>query len=249
MAGGEDAKYAVVETLRQQVRQDARYVWVDLPYSISPAPHQLLVRQRGAVADANASAGANVVSLLETDSIPQYVWPAATPMCEWVASHADTFRGKTVLELGCGTGVVGLVAAQYAHFVVLTDGSPISLALVLESVAQSRLDNCAVAPLRWGKADQLAEIKRACGVEHFDVVIGSDVFYFNNTLKCGLATARSALARADGEAGVFLCGSVARSDRMEVDLEEVPPREGFCLVEATVQDAFRLYVWKVSEAV
>ncbi|KAG5504326.1 hypothetical protein JKF63_04771 [Porcisia hertigi] len=239
-----EQEYSTVEALRKMVLLDGRYAWVNLPFS-TPSQAQLLARQRGATAGPSALGDRDLVALLESDSIPQYVWPAADSMCEWVASHGNMFEGKCVLELGCGAGVLGLMVAQYARRVVLTDCSPVSLALVLESVARNGYDNCEVAVLQWGREEHLAQIKLECGVESFDIVMGSDVFYFSNTLKAGLATARSALTPQRGSDAMFICGSVARSDRMDHDLEEIPLQGGFFLADSLVQDPFRLYIWKV----
>lgn len=243
-----DHKYANVEALRKLVLLDCRYAWVDLPFSTPSGRHQMLARQRGATGGPSTPENADLVALLSSDSIPQYIWPAAYPMCEWVNSHSDMFQGKCVLELGCGAGVLGFTVAQHARQVVLTDCSPVSLALVLESVARNGYCNCDVAVLQWGRDDQLAQIKLECGVDSFDIVIGSDVFYFSSTLKAGLATARSALMPRHDNDTVFLCGSVARSDRMEADLEEMPVEEGFVLADSIVMDPFRLYVWKLSSS-
>ncbi|GET88651.1 hypothetical protein, unknown function [Leishmania tarentolae] len=239
-------KNVEVEALRKLVVQDDRYAWVDLPFSTSTGRHQLLARQRGATAIPSTRENADLVALLNSDSIPQYIWPAAYPMCEWVISHSDVFQGKCVLELGCGAGILGFTVAQYARQVVLTDCSAVSLALVLESVARNSYRNCDVGLLQWGREDQLAQIKLKCNVDFFDIVIGSDIFYFSSSLKAGLETARCALMSRHDSDAVFLCGSVARSDRMEVDLEEMPLQEGFVLAESIVMDPFRLYIWKLA---
>jgi len=39
------------------------------------------------------------------------VWPSANVLCRWMASNAEQFYGKTVLELGSGVGACGLYAA------------------------------------------------------------------------------------------------------------------------------------------
>ncbi|KAK7198366.1 Methyltransferase-like protein [Novymonas esmeraldas] len=239
-----DPKYATVGALRERVLLDGRYEWQDLPFSCPSSRHVMLARRRGASAGGGTLEDGGLGALLESDSIPQYVWPAAGPMCEWVSANSSVFVGKTVLELGCGTGVLGFTVAQHASLVVLTDSSPVSLALALESVARNRYHNCRVAALQWGRDDHLRQIKQECGVDVFDLVIGSDVFYFSNTLRAGLATAHRALTPPHGADSVFLCGSVARSDRMEYDLEEMPVQEGFALAGSLVQDPFRLYMWR-----
>ena len=53
------------------------------------------------------------------------VWPAAGSLCEFVDRNPELLRGKSVLELGSGTGAVGIFAAAAcgASHVELTDGA------------------------------------------------------------------------------------------------------------------------------
>ena len=213
-------------------------------------------------------------ALLETETIPQFVWPAAIPLCLWISTHRDEFEGKSVLELGSGVGVGGMAALSTASpkVVVLSDCSLVSLAMMTCTLRQwvgpgdghlRQLKNssveCAVAKLQWGHSADLDQVKHGVfgvGGGLFDVVIGSDVFYFQKSLEDGLTTAHAALKTG----GKFLCGSFVRSDRMEADLERVPSLHGFELGsvsvpaseegwstvhgEATEDDlAFRLYTW------
>ena len=36
-------------------------------------------------------------------------WPSASVTCRWLRQHAPDMSGAAVLELGCGTGAVGLL--------------------------------------------------------------------------------------------------------------------------------------------
>src|SRR3954471_780043 len=49
------------------------------------------------------------------------LWPAAIALAHEVATRADAFRGRRVLELGAGTGLPGVVAASLGARVVQTD--------------------------------------------------------------------------------------------------------------------------------
>lgn len=187
-------------------------------------------------------------ALLETETIPQFVWPAAIPLGLWICNHRDQFTGETILELGSGVGVGGMAVLSTASpkVVVLSDCSLVSLAMMTCTLRQwvcpgeghlRRLQHstadCAVAKLRWGNTADLDQIKHevfGAGGGLFDTVIGSDVFYFQKSLEDGLTTARAALKTG----GKFLCGSFVRSDRMEADLERVPSLYGFELGSVSV---------------
>jgi len=67
----------------------------------------------------------------DPESLPQldlftctgsFVWPPAPVLAEYMAGRAEMFHGETVLELGAGQGLCGLVAASLgATTVCLTD--------------------------------------------------------------------------------------------------------------------------------
>jgi len=52
------------------------------------------------------------------------IWRGALLLADYVLHRSATLRGATVLELGCGCALTGLLAARFASHVVLTD-SPV----------------------------------------------------------------------------------------------------------------------------
>src|SRR5262245_8838251 len=64
--------------------------------------------------------------LHHSDRVAPYgvvLWPAAIALAHEIAVRAAEFRGKTVLELGAGTGLPGMAAAALGAEVVQTDRS------------------------------------------------------------------------------------------------------------------------------
>lgn len=57
------------------------------------------------------------------------LWPASIALAHEVASRADAFQGRRVLELGSGTGLPGIVAATLGGRVVQTDRHELALAV------------------------------------------------------------------------------------------------------------------------
>ena len=53
----------------------------------------------------------------------QCTWPAADVLCQYIYNEVGNtlLKDKVVLEIGSGTGLGGLVAANYAKQVVLSD--------------------------------------------------------------------------------------------------------------------------------
>ncbi len=54
-----------------------------------------------------------------------YTWEASCALSEWALANVDNFKGKKILELGCGTGLCGFVIHRTCHpeFICLTDGN------------------------------------------------------------------------------------------------------------------------------
>lgn len=101
------------------------------------------------------------------------VWPAAHSLSAHLCAHPELVRGRRVVELGAGTGLVGLVAAALgAEDVVLSD-LPSTLPLLRTNVSRNA-EVCGrrarVAELRWG-----AEVPPE--VSNCDVVIGCEIVY------------------------------------------------------------------------
>ncbi|KAH9593426.1 Lysine methyltransferase [Trypanosoma melophagium] len=237
----EEETHIWVSNLTKLMLSDERFTWSSLPGDAEREKY--FVRKDSSSRDQLDNPYG---ILLESETLPQFEWPAASPFAEWILKNSSLFRNKNILELGSGTGVVGLTAALYAAKVVLTDSSLVSLAMLKLTVERSSYKNCTVGLLRWGSDDSVDELREALSLEAFDIVIGSDIFYFNSTLRAGLKTAKKALQSSVSPCGgIFLCASVARSERMEVDLDEIPPTLGFKSNIVVESGGFKLYKWTV----
>lgn len=143
------------------------------------------------------------------------VWPAAAALCRWqlTADVRSRLRGSRVLELGSGTGAVGLFAAGMgANRVVLTDRDEL-LPLLVTNVGRNggalgrSAQGVEVAALDWrsGGADLNASLAALGGP--FDVVLGSDLTYPQEASSYdGLANVLAALLAPGG-------GAAAATDR------------------------------------
>uniref|UniRef100_A0A6B2LJP2 Methyltransferase small domain-containing protein n=1 Tax=Arcella intermedia TaxID=1963864 RepID=A0A6B2LJP2_9EUKA len=79
----------------------------------------------------------------------------------------DIFKGRRVIELGCGTGCVGLALAIIGADVVLTDRAPLE-GLVTTNITTNKLESKAkFKALEWG--EDVSSLGR------FDAVIMSDI--------------------------------------------------------------------------
>ncbi|KAJ7873281.1 putative methyltransferase-domain-containing protein [Mycena olivaceomarginata] len=99
-------------------------------------------------------------------------WPAGEVLSQYIVQRGpQSLRGKNVLELGSGTGLVGLVAAMLGGTVYLTDQAPL-LNIMRENVQVNKLSHlCVVEELNWGEPIP-ADIPRP------DVILAADCVYF-----------------------------------------------------------------------
>ncbi|KAF9651274.1 S-adenosyl-L-methionine-dependent methyltransferase [Thelephora ganbajun] len=101
-------------------------------------------------------------------------WPAGEVLSSYLLQQGPSFlENKTVLELGSGTGLVGLVAGYIgAERVWITDQSPL-LDIMRQNVQLNSLSSTVtVAELNWG--DPLPP-----SIPHkYDVILAADCVYF-----------------------------------------------------------------------
>lgn len=97
-----------------------------------------------------------------------HVWPTAVAMAEFVARSALVGSGVRALEIGCGVGLVGIVAAKRGAAVVMTDASEAAVATAGRNALLNGVD--AVCERFDWREEPRAEWRP-------DVLIGADVLY------------------------------------------------------------------------
>ncbi|KAK0231138.1 putative methyltransferase-domain-containing protein [Armillaria fumosa] len=116
-----------------------------------------------------------VIVTLSVDASPGcggIVWPAGQILSNYLVQQDRSFlQDKTVLELGSGTGLVGIVAARLGAQVWVTDQAPL-LDIMRQNVLRNHLtSSCTVAELNWGEPIP-------AGIPVPDVVLAADCVYF-----------------------------------------------------------------------
>ncbi|XP_053707614.1 methyltransferase-like protein 23 [Synchiropus splendidus] len=103
-----------------------------------------------------------------------YVWPCAVVLAQYIWTHRQDLMDCTVLELGAGVALPGLVAARCGSRVILSDNSnsPDCLKNCLNSCVANGLEEVVTVGLTWGEVSpDLLQLPPV------DLVLGSDVFY------------------------------------------------------------------------
>jgi predicted nicotinamide N-methyase len=89
------------------------------------------------------------------------------------SNAGDTLEGRTIVELGSGTGLVGLVAAKLGGKVWITDQAPL-LDIMTRNVQMNDIegDKITVAELNWGSPLPTSIPSKP------DIIIAADCVYF-----------------------------------------------------------------------
>jgi predicted nicotinamide N-methyase len=90
------------------------------------------------------------------------LWAEALALVAWLEAHPEEVRGKTVLELGCGLGLVSLAAVKLgASLVVATDGSLLTTELAQHNMKRNlpeALARAQATQLLWGDAENAERV-------------------------------------------------------------------------------------------
>lgn len=108
--------------------------------------------------------------LNERDRIPYGValWPSAIALAHELAARGDALRGASVLELGAGTGLPGIVAATLGAAVVQTDRADLALEVCRRNGARNQVARVTYRAADWSDWHDDAR---------YDLVIGADILY------------------------------------------------------------------------
>uniref|UniRef100_A0A1A8I894 Protein N-lysine methyltransferase METTL21A n=1 Tax=Nothobranchius kuhntae TaxID=321403 RepID=A0A1A8I894_NOTKU len=112
------------------------------------------------------------------------VWDAAVVMCVYLEMGKVDLKGKRIIELGAGTGLVGIVAALLGGLVTITDREPALDFLSANVKANLSPDSqeLVVSELTWGVGlDRYP-------VGGYDLVLGADIIYLEDTFQALMQT-------------------------------------------------------------
>ena len=134
------------------------------------------------------------------------VWAGASVLCGWLEANAAQVRGRSVCELGCGTGAVGLYAAALgADRIVLTDGGSEALLALATSNAGVNTPlwadhgtNILVERHEWGTS--LADDALFTG---HDWILASDVTYATHAHEALCTSLAVLLLKSPGASAVI----------------------------------------------
>ncbi|CAN0905348.1 Protein N-lysine methyltransferase METTL21A [Linum grandiflorum] len=154
------------------------------------------------------------------DLTGQLVWPGATLLNNYLSENAEMLRGCSVLELGSGIGVTGILCSRFCKRVVLTDHNDEVIKILKKNVdIQSSSENpdcCAellAEKLDWGNSDQVNQIlQRSNG--GFDLILGADICFQQSSIPLLFDTVEQLLRFQRGKSR-FILAYISRAKVMD----------------------------------
>ncbi|KAH9832701.1 putative nicotinamide n-methyltransferase protein [Teratosphaeria destructans] len=130
-------------------------------------------------------------------------WEAALHLGSFLlclpSQHPHAIKGKSVLELGAGTGFLSILCAKHLHatHVTTTDGDEGVVEALKENLFLNDLDEeghgrgkVVTSVLRWGHGLKGTWVEEDCEAFPYDVVIGADITYDKIAISSLVATLR-----------------------------------------------------------
>ncbi|KAL8483753.1 hypothetical protein ACS0TY_026438 [Phlomoides rotata] len=99
------------------------------------------------------------------DLTGQLVWPGAELMNDYLSKNADMLQGCSIIELGSGVGITGILCSRFCSEVVMTDHNTEVLKILTRNIElHDSLKTSTYSPglksemLEWGNPEQLDNI-------------------------------------------------------------------------------------------
>ncbi|XP_024030456.1 protein N-lysine methyltransferase METTL21A [Morus notabilis] len=172
--------------------------------------------------------GSEVIELLclqsastDFDLTGQLVWPGAMLLNDYLSKNADLLKGCSVIELGSGVGITGILCSRFCRQVVLTDHNEEVLKILKKNVelhSSSENYNCcaglAVEKLEWGHSEEICRILENYS-GGFDLILGADICFQQSSVPLLFDTVEKLLrVRGRGQCK-FILAYVSRAKIMD----------------------------------
>ncbi|XP_020792693.1 EEF1A lysine methyltransferase 3 [Boleophthalmus pectinirostris] len=145
------------------------------------------------------------------------VWEAAIQLSNYLVEQSVELKGRRVIELGAGTGFLGIFAARLGAVVTLTD-LPIALPPLQANVSAN------MPPGGWTSAPSVLPL--SWGTDHltfssdWDLVLGADLIYLPETF---LLLVETLVHLCHSGTVVFFCSKMRTEHKTEEFYEEYLP--------------------------
>lgn len=186
-----------------------------------------------------------------------YVWPCSVVLAQYIWWHRKSIRNKTILELGAGTSLPGIVAAKCGADVVLSDSADLPQCRdnCQQSCHANGLAGVTVVGITWGRFDP-----GLLNLTSVDIILGSDCFYDTKDFEDILVTIAYLMDRNSN--AEFWCTYQDRSSDRSLDYlllkwnlkcEKIPlctfDAESSCLAGSTLPGNHTIHMWIIKRKI
>ena len=120
----------------------------------------------------------SIMESLESADFTVATWQCAPLLAAYLSVNAEVVSGRTILELGAGTGLPSIAAAKLGAGQIFASeraDEQDMLDLLAKNIKLNRVEeNCRVLPLSWSQYDAVLS-----SLPRVDIVLGADIFYFD----------------------------------------------------------------------
>lgn len=139
-------------------------------------------------------------------------WEAAPILARFLVKQcADALNGATVLELGTGTGLVGISLILYsmARQVIMTDGAFSMIENLITNLELNKIspDKVQTGRLLWGEDHFLTDT--------FDILVGADITYDSRAIPALVTTIKEGFKNTNCHT-LYLAASIRSETTLEV---------------------------------
>lgn len=188
--------------------------------------------------------GSQVLQLLclqsastDFDLTGQLVWPGAMLLNDYLSKNAEMLQGCSIIELGSGVGVTGILCSRFCREIVLTDHNEEVLKILKKNIelhksfGTSNSSNWITAEkLEWGDSDQLKQILSS-HLGGFDLILGADICFQQNSIPLLFDTVEKLLRVRGKDQCKFVLGYVSRAKVMDVMVVSEAVKHGLVVAE------------------
>lgn len=155
-------------------------------------------------------------------------------MNNYLSQHPEIVKGCSVIELGSGIGITGILCSRFCKEVVLTDHNDEVLEIIrknieLQSCSEKAHAVLTAEKLEWGNSDHLSGIieKHPGG---FDLVLGADICFQQSSISCLFDTVEKIVRIQAGKCR-FILAYVSRTKVMDALVLKEAEKHGLCVEE------------------
>jgi len=155
-------------------------------------------------------------------------------LCKYILNHKSMFINKTVLELGAGLGVCGMVVAHFCKLSVITDGVDEVVNVLQNNIEKNAAKfNAKICgtKLDWGVN---LEAFHNNYPNKFDLIIGSDIVFWQNSIPTLFKTVDYLLSH-EPEAS-FLLSYQSRALQADRTLLEIADTNKFNHIQISIEE-------------